>query len=84
MRRLREASPEFEALWRRHDVMDRGMPAKDFRSPVGDLHLELQRFHAGDLRGGARMMVYTPRDEVTHARLHQLVASDTVQRLHAV
>ena len=84
VRRLREASPEFEALWRRHDVMDRGLPAKDFRSPVGDLHLHLQRFQAGELPGGARMMVYTPRDEVTRARLHQLVAHDVGQRLHAV
>jgi hypothetical protein len=84
VRRLREASPEFEALWRRHDVMDRGMPAKDFRSPVGDLHLQLQRFHAGELAGGARMMVYTPRDEVTRARLHQLVAHDSAQQLRAV
>lgn len=47
IRRLHEASEEFEALWRRHDVMDRALPAKDFRSPVGDLHLQLQRFSAG-------------------------------------
>ncbi|GAB4083095.1 helix-turn-helix domain-containing protein [Modestobacter muralis] len=84
VRRLREASPEFETLWRRHDVMDRGMPAKDFRSPVGDLHLQLQRFQAGELSGGARMMVYTARDEVTRARLDDLVAWDARQRLHAV
>jgi transcriptional regulator with XRE-family HTH domain len=84
VRRLREASTEFEELWRRHDVMDRGMPAKDFRSPVGDLHLHLQRFQTGELPGGARMMVYTPRDDVTRARLHDLVAWDARQRLHAV
>ena len=84
VRRLREASPEFEELWRRHDVVDRGLPAKDFRSPVGDLHLQLQRFSAGELPGGARMMVYTPRDDVTRARLHQLVHQDAAQRLRAV
>ena len=84
VRRLREASEEFDALWRRHDVVDRALPAKDFRSPVGDLHLQLTRFHAGQLPGGARMMVYTPRDEITRARLHQLVAADPAQRLRAV
>ncbi|CCH87239.1 Transcriptional regulator, XRE family [Modestobacter italicus] len=84
VRRLREASPEFEVLWRRHDVVDRGLPAKDFRSPVGDLHLQLQRFSTGELPGGARMMVYTPRDDVTRARLHQLVHHDAAQRLRAV
>jgi hypothetical protein len=84
VRRLREASAEFEALWLRHDVMDRGLPAKDFRSPVGDLRLELVRFNAGQLPGGARMMVYAPRDEVTRARLHRLVADAAAPRLHAV
>jgi transcriptional regulator with XRE-family HTH domain len=83
VRRLRDASAEFEALWRRHDVVDRATPAKDFRSPVGDLHLHLARFHAGQLPGGARMTVYTPRDEATRARLHQLVAADA-PRLRAV
>ena len=84
VRRLREASPEFEALWLRHDVVDQPMPAKDFRSPVGDLHLQLQRFSVGELPGGARMMVYTPRDDATRARLQQLVAPDAGSRLHAV
>jgi transcriptional regulator with XRE-family HTH domain len=83
VRRLREASEEFEALWRRHDVIDRATPAKDFRSPVGDLHLQLVRFHAGQLPGGTRMMVYTPRDDATRARLDQLVAADA-PRLRAV
>ena len=84
VRRLREASGEFEALWRRHDVVDRALPAKAFRSPVGDLHLQLQRFSAGGLAGGARMMVYTPRDDATRARLVQLVSQDAGTRLHAV
>jgi hypothetical protein len=83
VRRLREASPEFEALWLRHDVVDRTMPAKDFRSPAGDLHMQLVRFTTGQLPGTGRMMVYTPRDDVTLARLHALVEPDT-GRLWAV
>ncbi|MEU2348736.1 hypothetical protein [Modestobacter sp. NPDC013298] len=84
VRRLREASAEFDGLWRRHDVVDHPMPAKDFRSPAGDLHLQLVRFTAGQLPGGARMMVYTPRDDVTRVRLEQLVRAEPAQRLHAV
>jgi hypothetical protein len=83
VRRLREASEEFEELWRRHDVVSHAMPAKDFTSPVGDLHLHLLRLGVGDLPGGSRMMVYTPRDEVTRDRLQQLVSLDAAQRLRA-
>lgn len=82
VQRLREASPEFDEVWRRHDVVDGALPAKDFRSPVGDLHLQLGRFAVGS--GGARLMVYTPRDEETRARLHQLLAYDEAHRLRAV
>jgi transcriptional regulator with XRE-family HTH domain len=84
VRRLREASPEFEALWLRHDVVDRPLPAKDFRSAAGDLHLQLVRFGVGQLPGGARMMVYAPRDETTRLRLEQLVRTDVAQRLRVV
>jgi transcriptional regulator with XRE-family HTH domain len=83
VRRLREGSEEFDTLWRRHDVVDRGRPAKDFRSPVGDLHLNLMRLGAGDLPAGARMLVYSPRDEITRTRLEQLVSQDGAQRLRA-
>jgi transcriptional regulator with XRE-family HTH domain len=83
VQRLREASDEFDALWRRHDVVDGATPAKDFRSPVGDLHLQVTRFAVG-LQGVNRMVVYTARDEETRARLDQLVALDAALRLHAV
>ena len=83
VQRLREASKEFDALWRRHDVVHRALPAKDFRSPVGDLHLEATRFAVG-VEGVNRMMVYTPRDEETRARLERLAAYDAAQRLQAV
>jgi transcriptional regulator with XRE-family HTH domain len=83
VQRLREASAEFDGLWRRHDVVHGAMPAKDFRSPVGDLHLQVRRFEMGE-NGSARMTVYTPRDEASRARLSLLVEYDAAQRLRAV
>jgi transcriptional regulator with XRE-family HTH domain len=83
VRRLREASEEFDALWRRHDVVNRALPAKDFTSPVGDLHLQAMRFGVGDLPGGSRMVVYSPRDEASRTRLEQLVSLDAAHRLRA-
>ncbi|GAA3824743.1 helix-turn-helix transcriptional regulator [Nocardioides panacisoli] len=83
VQRLCEASEEFDAIWRRHDVVDRALPLKDFTSPVGDLHLQVTRFEVGE-NGGARMMVYSPRDSTTRDRLGQLVEHDAAQRLRAV
>ncbi|HWJ81345.1 MAG TPA: helix-turn-helix transcriptional regulator [Nocardioides sp.] len=83
VQRLCEASEEFDAIWRRHDVVDRALPLKDFTSPVGDLHLQVTRFEVGE-SGAARMMVYSPRDEATRARLDQLVEYDAAHRLRAV
>lgn len=80
--RLREASEEFDALWRRHDVIDRALPAKDFRSPVGELRLEATRMTVGH-DGLIRMTVYSPRDAETRDRLERLVALDAT-RLEAV
>jgi transcriptional regulator with XRE-family HTH domain len=73
--RLREASDEFDALWRRHDVVDRALPAKDFKSPVGELHLQATRMSIGS-DALNRMVVYSPRDDTTTQRLIQLVALD--------
>lgn len=83
VQRLREASAEFEALWRRHDVVDNAQPAKDFTSPVGELRVTATRFAAGR-DGLTRMLVYTARDDETRARLDRLVAYDAAQRLMAV
>ena len=80
--RLREASTEFDTIWRRHDVIDSAMPAKDFRSVVGDLHLEATRMTIGH-DGLSRLLVYSPRDAETATRLSQLVALDEVSRLQA-
>jgi transcriptional regulator with XRE-family HTH domain len=82
VQRLREASEEFDAIWRRHDVVDQALPAKDFRSPVGELRLESHRFGIGQ-SGVNRMMVYLPRDESTEARLSELVAWGESRRLRA-
>lgn len=80
--RLREASSEFDTIWRRHEVVDQSMPAKDFRTVVGELHLEATRMTIG--RDGLnRMLVYSPRDAETAARLRQLVALDDASRSQA-
>jgi len=81
--RLREASEEFDALWRRHDVVDRVLPAKDFTSPVGQLHLEATRMSLGH-DALIRMNVYSPRDAETRSRLDRLVAYGESRRLEAV
>jgi transcriptional regulator with XRE-family HTH domain len=83
VQRLREASEEFDTIWRRHDVVSQALPLKDFTSPVGDLHLQVTRFEVGE-SGSARMMVYSPRDAATRSRLRQLVEYDAAQRLRAV
>lgn len=83
IQRLREASPEFDAIWQRHDVVDNALPIKDFKTPVGDLHLTATRFAVGT-NGISRMVVYAPRDDETRARLDRLVAYDAAQRLRAV
>jgi transcriptional regulator with XRE-family HTH domain len=83
VQRLTEASDEFRDLWARHDVVDRTLPTKDFHSAVGDLHLEAQRFGIGQ-SGSNRMMVYVPRDDVSEARLRQLLELGESRKLRAV
>jgi hypothetical protein len=80
VQRLREASDEFDTIWRRHNVVDTALPLKDFRSPVGDLHLNVHRYAVGDNGGGERMLVYSPRDEATRERLARLVEYDAAHR----
>lgn len=76
--RLREASPEFDGLWKRHDVTSEAIPAKDFHSPYGVLHLVGTRMSIGtdDL---TRMLVYSPRDEETRDRLERLARLDPAE-----
>jgi hypothetical protein len=67
--RLRRASPEFEAVWRRHDVGGPENHVKEIRHPlVGLLRLDYTSFWL-DQRLGTRLLSYTPADEQTRARL---------------
>ena len=70
--RLRDASAEFDELWSRHDVTGSALPAKAFRSAAGDLELHATRMAIG-YDALTRMTVYTPADELTAARLEQLL-----------
>ena len=75
---LREASAEFDELWSHHDVTAQAIAAKVFRSEAGELSLEATRLTIGH-DALTRMMVYSPRDEVTLSRLNVLVARPASQ-----
>lgn len=54
---LQAGSPEFAALWRRHDVQHRRGDQKHFRHPrVGDITLSYEVLHLG--ADGQRMTIY--------------------------
>ncbi|MFE9423443.1 helix-turn-helix transcriptional regulator [Kitasatospora sp. NPDC006697] len=72
--RLRQASPEFEAIWQRHDVAERGSGSKGFAHPVvGPMRMEFTNMWLGQ-RLGTRLVTYTPADEETEERLARLAA----------
>jgi transcriptional regulator with XRE-family HTH domain len=74
IKRLRAASPEFERLWDRHDVAVQQQKQKRFRNAeVGLLKFDVNVTWLSP-RLGARMMVYTPSDAQTSARLDELAA----------
>ncbi|MFI6443652.1 helix-turn-helix transcriptional regulator [Kitasatospora sp. NPDC050543] len=67
--RLRQASPDFEAAWERHEVSRIANGVKHFLVPeAGLLHFDYTSFWLGPGAGG-RVVVYTPRDEETRERL---------------
>ncbi|MGW6915686.1 helix-turn-helix transcriptional regulator [Kitasatospora sp. NPDC054939] len=67
--RLRSASPDFEAAWRRHDVQHPGNGVKRFLLPgIGLLHCDYTGFWLGP-RPSTRLVAYTPRDDATRARM---------------
>jgi transcriptional regulator with XRE-family HTH domain len=73
LRRLRAASPEFAALWERHEVSAIVTKAKKIRNPyVGMLQFEAVSTWLNP-RPGIRLLVYTPTDAETVRRLEQLV-----------
>ena len=72
LRRLRAASPEFVALWDRHEVSAVVTKTKKIRNPaVGMLHFEAVSTWLNP-RPGVRMLVYTPTDAETVRRLERL------------
>jgi transcriptional regulator with XRE-family HTH domain len=74
VRQLCAASPEFEALWERHDVRPSERMLKRIASPrVGMLHIETVNAWL-DHGLGWCLVTYTPTDEETRARLERLAA----------
>jgi transcriptional regulator with XRE-family HTH domain len=70
--RLHRASPEFRALWERHDVLPPESRIKRIRHPrVGLLRLDFTYLWLGQ-RIGTRIVTYTPADDETRRRLSAL------------
>ena len=73
LRRLRRASPEFAALWDRHEVAGVQNKGKRFRNPlVGMLRFDVTNTWLQP-RHGMRLLMYTPADNETRRRLDRLV-----------
>jgi len=69
IRRLSELSPEFARLWARHEVAEAQMRLRIFRDPdVGELRFIVSELEVSALPG-TRLIVYTPEDSGTRARL---------------
>ncbi len=74
VKRLRLASPEFDALWQRHEVGLASHGEKRFLNPhVGLLHFEFTHLWLGP-RVSTRMTTYTPADDETRERIERLHA----------
>ncbi|MFD9126093.1 helix-turn-helix transcriptional regulator [Kitasatospora sp. NPDC059571] len=70
--RLRQASPEFEAVWQQHEVAGLGNGLKRFLLPDGGLlRFEYTNLWLGP-RLGPRLVAYTPQDDETRRRLEAL------------
>ncbi|MFF3755299.1 helix-turn-helix transcriptional regulator [Streptomyces sp. NPDC002018] len=70
--RLRSASPEFRAIWERHEVVAVGDKTKRFvNARVGQLHLEHSNLWLGP-SSGPRLVSYVPVDDESRARLERL------------
>jgi transcriptional regulator with XRE-family HTH domain len=73
--RLHRASPEFSAMWERHDVVGvQGRTKRAMHPKVGLLRLDYTNLWL-DQRLGARIVTYTPADEQTAERLDTLYRS---------
>ncbi|MGH7728674.1 MAG: helix-turn-helix transcriptional regulator, partial [Vulcanimicrobiaceae bacterium] len=74
--RLRASSEVFDRLWRLYGVRThpRSLPAREMRHPAaGRLLLEATTYTV-DESPGLRLLMFTPQDEATAARIAQLVA----------
>ena len=70
--RLHRASPEFTAVWERHDVQAPENRVKRIQHPTaGLLRLDYTYLWLGQ-RLGTRIVSYTPADEQTRKRLLEL------------
>lgn len=70
--RLQAASPEFCAIWERHEVMGNPAKTKKFiNARVGALNMTQTSLWLGP-RNGSRMVSYVPVDEETRLRLDEL------------
>jgi transcriptional regulator with XRE-family HTH domain len=73
--RLHRASPEFTAVWERHDVQGVESRTKRARHPeVGLLQLVYTNLWVGQ-QVGIRIIAFTPADERTRRRLERLTES---------
>jgi transcriptional regulator with XRE-family HTH domain len=74
VRRLTDASPEFAALWARHEVRGPENRIKTILSPkVGPVRVQYMNLWFGP-RPGTRLVTYTPIDDESRERLVELSA----------
>jgi hypothetical protein len=72
LKRLQEASPDFRALWERHEVIQPDNHVKRYLNPdVGLLAFDFTHLWLGP-QHGPRLTTYTPVDDVTGERLERL------------
>ena len=75
VRRLSAVSPVFASLWAAHNVGQPGIRIKIFRHPVvGEIRLSSSTF-TPSTTPETRLVIYSPRDETTRARLNQLLGA---------
>jgi transcriptional regulator with XRE-family HTH domain len=73
--RLHRASPEFTAVWERHDVAGMSGNAKTLRHPTAGLFRFVYTNLWLEHRPNSRIAVLTPRDDETTGKLHELQES---------
>ena len=69
IQRLSEASPEFAELWARHEVANPAARIKHFMHPTAGLLRLVSTSMAVASMADARIVVYTPADDLSRARL---------------